>query len=92
MSKLTEAQIIERDRKRPWRLARAFGPALLLAYLSRLCTLEQAMALASRRLKARVAAVPIPIAEAAIDVDRPADLDLVEAILARREAGGGRAA
>ena len=33
-------------------------------------------------------AVPIPIAEAAIDVDKPADLDLVEAILARREAGG----
>jgi CTP:molybdopterin cytidylyltransferase MocA len=83
---------VERDRKRPWRLARAFGPALLLAYLSRLCTLEQAMALASRRLGARVVAVPIPIAEAAIDVDKPADLDLVEAILARRKAGGGRAA
>ncbi len=83
---------VERDRKRPWRLARAFGPALLLAYLSRLCPLEQAMALASRRLGARVVAVPIPIAEAAIDVDKPADLDLVEAILARRETGGGRAA
>ena len=51
---------IERDRKRPWRLARAFGPALLLAYLLRLCTLAQAMALVSRRLGARVAAVADP--------------------------------
>jgi hypothetical protein len=32
----------------------------------------------------RAVAVPIPFAEAAIDVDKPADLDLVEAILARR--------
>lgn len=76
---------IERDRKRPWRLARAFGPGLLLAYLLRLCTLDQAMALASRRLGLRAVAVQIPIAEAAIDVDKPADLDLVEEIVARRE-------
>jgi GTP:adenosylcobinamide-phosphate guanylyltransferase len=75
---------VERDRKRPWRLARAFGPALLLAYLSRLCTLDRAMSLASRRLGARVAAVPIPVAEAAIDVDKPADLELVERIFASR--------
>ena len=75
---------IERERKQPWRVARAFGPALLLAYLLRLCTLTQAMALASRRIGARAAAIPIPIAEAAIDVDKPADLDLVETILARR--------
>ena len=40
---------IERDRKQPWRLVRAFGPTLLVAYLLRLCTLDQAMALASRR-------------------------------------------
>ncbi len=75
---------VERDRKRPWRLARALGPALLLAYLSRLLTLPQVMAAASRRLGVRVAAVPLPFAEAAIDVDKPSDLDLVEAILASR--------
>jgi hypothetical protein len=79
-------QRLERDRKQPWRLARAFGPILLLAYLLRLCTLDQAMALASRRLGLRAAAIPLPIAEAAIDVDKPADLDLVETILARRAA------
>jgi hypothetical protein len=65
-------------------LARALGPALLLAYLSRLLTLPQVMAAASRRLGVRVAAVPLPFAEAAIDVDKPSDLDLVEAILASR--------
>jgi 2-phospho-L-lactate guanylyltransferase (CobY/MobA/RfbA family) len=79
-------QRLERERKRPWRLARAFGPGLLLAYLLRLRTLSQAMALISRRLGLRVAAVSLPFAEAAIDVDKPADLDLVETILARRRA------
>lgn len=77
---------LERDRKQPWRLARALGPHLLLAYLLRLWTLEDAMGRVSARLGLKAVAVPIPIAEAAIDVDRPADLDLVEAILARREA------
>jgi hypothetical protein len=49
------------------------------------------MALVSRRMGIRVAAVVMPTAEAAIDVDRPADLDLVESILGRRN-GGGRLA
>lgn len=75
---------IERDRKAPWRLARALGPLLLLSYLLRVATLEQAMRLVSKRLGLRAAAVVLPMAEAAIDVDKPADLDLVERILAAR--------
>jgi len=75
---------IERDRKAPWRLARALGPLLLLGYLLRLATLAQAMRLVSRRLGLRAAAVVLPMAEAAIDVDKPDDLDLVERILAAR--------
>lgn len=81
-------QRIERDRKAPWRLARAFGPVLLLAYLLRLATLAQAMRLVSRQVGLDVAAIPMPMAEASIDVDKPADLDLVERILARRNQGG----
>jgi len=46
------------------------------------------MRLVSRRLGIDAAAVVLPMAEAAIDVDKPADLDLVESILA----GHGRAA
>ena len=78
---------VERDRKRPWRLVRAFGLGPLLAYLLGRLTLHAAMARASRVIGAEVAAVRLPFAEAAIDVDKPADLDLVEAILGRRAGG-----
>ncbi len=77
---------VERDRKRPWRIARALGPGLLLAYLLRRLTLDAAMERASRRIGGRARAVVLPFAEAAVDVDRPADLELVERLLARREA------
>lgn len=79
-------QRLERDRKQPWRLARALGLDLLLAYLLRRYTLDEAMARVSGRLGVTAAAVVIPAAEAAIDVDKPDDLDLVERILAEREA------
>jgi GTP:adenosylcobinamide-phosphate guanylyltransferase len=72
---------IEQQRKKPWRVAGVFGPLLLLGYLLRLFTLDQAMARVSARLGLRVAAVKMPSAEAAIDVDKPEDLELVEAIL-----------
>ena len=74
---------VEQERKRPWRLVRAFGLGPLLAYLLGRLTLDDAMARASTVIGARVAAARLPFAEAAIDVDKPADLALVEAILAR---------
>jgi CTP:molybdopterin cytidylyltransferase MocA len=74
----------ELERKRPWRLVRAFGWRPLLAYLLGRPTLDAAMRRASRITGARVAAVSLPFAEAAIDVDKPADLELVETILARQ--------
>jgi GTP:adenosylcobinamide-phosphate guanylyltransferase len=74
----------ELERKRPWRLVRAFGWRPLLWYLLGRLTLDAAMARASRITGCRVAAVSLPFAEAAIDVDKPADLELVETILARR--------
>jgi GTP:adenosylcobinamide-phosphate guanylyltransferase len=78
---------VEQDRKRPWRVVRAFGLGPLLAYLLGRLTLDAAMARASAIVGAKLAAVRLPFAEAAIDVDKPADLALVEAILGRR--GGG---
>jgi CMP-N-acetylneuraminic acid synthetase len=80
---------VEQERKRPWRLVGAFGLWPLALYLSGRLSLEQAMAKASAVMGARVAAVKLPIAEAAIDVDKPADLELVEAILASRATPGG---
>lgn len=74
----------EQQRKKPWRVAAVFGPLLLLGYLLRCFTLDQAMARISARLGVAVAAVKMPMAEAAIDVDKAEDLALVEQILGER--------
>lgn len=76
----------ERFRKRPWRLVAAIGPGLLAGYALGRLDLDTALARASLRIGARVRAVPMPVAEAAIDVDRESDLALASAILAAREA------
>jgi GTP:adenosylcobinamide-phosphate guanylyltransferase len=75
----------ERQRKRPWRLAWAFGPIALALFLLRRLDLDAALERASRSIGARIRAVPLPFPEAAIDVDRATDLALVERILAERE-------
>jgi GTP:adenosylcobinamide-phosphate guanylyltransferase len=80
---------VEQDRKRPWRLIGAFGFWPLALYLCGRLTLDDAMERASAVMGARAVAVRLPVAEAAIDVDKLADLELVEAILARRAASGG---
>lgn len=74
---------VEQQRKQPWRIAAVFGPGLLLGYLLRRFSLDEAMARVSARLGVGVAAVKMPFAEAAIDVDKPEDLTLVEEILAK---------
>jgi len=71
----------EAFRKRPWRLVSAFGPrALLLFALGRL-DLDGALERASHAFGARVEAVRMPWAEAAVDVDRASDLELVRRVL-----------
>lgn len=77
---------VEADRKRPWRIVQAFGPGLLFGYLFRRLTLDQAMLQASARFGCRVRAVALPHGEAAIDVDKPADLALVERLIEARKA------
>ncbi|WNO54069.1 NTP transferase domain-containing protein [Stakelama saccharophila] len=78
---------IEADRKRPWRIVRRLGPRMLLGYL----TGRLALATAVRRLGAltgaRAAIVASPFGEAAIDVDKPADIALVRDLLAARRTG-----
>lgn len=76
---------MERDRKRPFALARRIGPGLLLRFLFRRFTsLEGVFAYGSRRIGVRLKPVVLPFADAAIDVDKPSDLAVVEAILAAR--------
>jgi len=72
----------ERFRKRPWRLVSAFGPVALTLFLLRRLDLDAALARASRTIGARVAAVRLPFPEAAVDVDKPADLVLARELVA----------
>ncbi len=72
----------EQFRKRPWRLVSVLGPTALLLFALRRLDLDAALERVSHAMGARVRAVLLPFAEAAIDVDRPADLALAEEILA----------
>ena len=75
-------QRAEADRKTPWKLARHVGLGVLSKYLLGRLTLPGVFAHASKRTGARIAPVLLDRAEAAVDVDKPADLALVEAVLA----------
>jgi GTP:adenosylcobinamide-phosphate guanylyltransferase len=72
----------ERFRKRPWRLVSTFGPVSLALFLLRRLDLDAAFARASRAVGARIAAVRLPYPEAAVDVDKPADLALARELVA----------
>jgi CTP:molybdopterin cytidylyltransferase MocA len=75
---------LEAHRKRPLRLIWEVGPLALVKVLLGLMNAEQAFAHLSQRVGATVRHVELPVAEAAVDVDKPADLELVERIFARR--------
>ena len=75
---------MEAHRKRPLRLIWEIGPLVLLRVVLGLMDAEQAFAYLSRKTGAVIRPVELPVAEAAIDVDKPADLALVERIFAGR--------
>jgi GTP:adenosylcobinamide-phosphate guanylyltransferase len=75
---------VEQDRKRVWKLFLRFGPWLAFRALTRSIGLDRAMEKAGRRLGLRAKLVALPFAEAAIDVDKPSDHALAEAILQAR--------
>ena len=75
---------VEQDRKKGWKLLAALGLPGLLG-LARLRTLDQTLEAMGRKLGLTLRAVEMRNPLAAVDVDKPADLALVEAIL------GGRA-
>jgi GTP:adenosylcobinamide-phosphate guanylyltransferase len=68
---------LEALRKTPWRVALALGPLMLAAYGLRLSTLDGMMQTLGRKAGVSAAAVRSPYGLAAIDVDKPGDLDLV---------------
>jgi molybdopterin-guanine dinucleotide biosynthesis protein A len=85
--KLLEAwQDLEKNRKKPWKLVLAFGLKPLLLFVTGALTPERAFNHISSRLGISVKPVFLPFAEAAIDVDKPSDHELAEAILRKRSA------
>ncbi|MDB5689277.1 MAG: hypothetical protein JWL91_1153 [Sphingomonas bacterium] len=82
---------VEQDRKKALRLLVHFGPWLAVRALTRTIGLHDAIARAGRRLGLSARLVAMPQAEAAIDVDKPADLALATRILAARAVQAGRA-
>lgn len=77
---------LEAHRKHPFIMARLIGVSALVGYAFKTLTLDKATRLLSRRCGADLAVITLPFADAAVDVDKPADLYLVERTLAARRA------
>jgi GTP:adenosylcobinamide-phosphate guanylyltransferase len=79
-------QRLEQERKRPLRMARLLGVGTLIRYLTGRLTRAALCARIGVLSHASVRLVPLPDGRAAVDVDKPADLALVETILAHARA------
>jgi GTP:adenosylcobinamide-phosphate guanylyltransferase len=75
---------VEQDRKKGWRVLSAMGPLLFAGALLRLLTLEGAARRLGRKLGLDIRPVLMTNPLAAVDVDKPADHTLVEALLEGR--------
>ncbi len=72
---------VEAHRKQPWRIAALLGPLTLLRYALGRLTLDQAVQRLGAKAGVRAAAVRSPYGLCAVDVDKPADLDLVRRLV-----------
>jgi hypothetical protein len=79
-------QELEKNRKKPWKLVSAFGVMPIIWFATGTLTPERAFGHISQKLGITVRPVFLPFAEAAIDVDKPSDHALAEAILKKRSA------
>jgi GTP:adenosylcobinamide-phosphate guanylyltransferase len=75
---------VEQERKKGWRVLFALGPALLLGAVLRIRTLDRSVEVIGRKLKMTARAVVLSNPLAGVDVDKPVDHALVEAILSGR--------
>ena len=76
---------VEADRKRPWKLVSRLGLPNLFAYALGRLTLEDGLARLGRRIGVDAGLVRASDGRAAIDVDKPRDLDDVLALIAREQ-------
>jgi CTP:molybdopterin cytidylyltransferase MocA len=68
---------VEAERKRPWRQARILGVGMLARYALGRLSLKDAAARLGTLAGVKAAIVETPYGLASVDVDKPADLDLV---------------
>jgi len=73
---------VEQDRKKAWRILSLLGPVTLVMVALRLTSLDRVMAGLSFRLGLRVKAIRLSNPLAGVDVDKPEDHTLAEAIIA----------
>ena len=72
---------VEAHRKQPWKIAALLGPGMLVSYLLGRLTLDDAVRRLGRKAGVVAAAVRTPYGLAAVDVDKPADLNLVRRLV-----------
>jgi GTP:adenosylcobinamide-phosphate guanylyltransferase len=75
---------VENERKKGWRVVSLLGPFVLIGTLLRLLTIDSALARMGRKLGLDIHVVRLSNPLAGVDVDKPADHKLAEAILAGR--------
>jgi hypothetical protein len=75
---------VEQDRKKGWRMIGVLGPTALIGAMFRLRTLDQSLAAIGRKLGLSIRRVELENPLAAVDVDKPADHQLVTAIIEGR--------
>ena len=75
---------VEQDRKKGWKLIALLGPAALLGTALRLLTIDDVLSRLGRKRGLRIRAVRLSNPLAGVDVDKPEDHALAEAILAGR--------
>jgi GTP:adenosylcobinamide-phosphate guanylyltransferase len=73
---------VEQDRKKAWRVISLLGPVVLIAAALRLISIDEVLARLGGRFGLTIKAVRLSNPLAGVDVDKPADHTLVEAILA----------
>ena len=78
---------VEALRKQPWKIAAMLGPSFLIRYLLNWLTLDQAVLKLGKLAKVKAAATRAHDGLAAVDVDKPSDLDLVRELVGETSPG-----
>lgn len=75
---------VEALRKQPWKIAAMLGPGFLLRYALGLLTLDETVLRLGKLADVKAAAVRAQDGLAAVDVDKPSDLDLVRELVGEK--------